>query len=80
MDRLDEMIGNVAYILDSLRLLREIEMAGTCNNCQYKQDGYECEYLPKAGQLVRYNCPFYRKPIYIERPEFDRKSPCEKGG
>lgn len=54
-DRLTKTISNVAYILDSLILLRQIQQTGDCNICVNK----ECEYKPKAGQMVRYNCPFY---------------------
>lgn len=56
MSRLDEAISNVAYILDTLMAYRNVENSGNCNNCT-KRVG--CEYAPKAGQMVRYNCPFY---------------------
>ena len=55
-DRLDKTISDVAYILDSLILLRQIQNAGDCNVCKNK----ECKYKPKLGQMVRYNCPFYK--------------------
>ena len=55
-NRLDETISDIAYILDSLILLRNIQSTGDCNVCINK----ECEYKPKPGQLVRYNCPFYK--------------------
>lgn len=55
--RLDHTISDVAFILDSLRALRNIYDAGDCNNCQNKK----CEYKPKVGQMVRYNCPFYTR-------------------
>ena len=55
-DRLNKTISDVAYILDSLILLRQIQNAGDCNVCKNK----ECEYKPKVGQMVRYNCTFYK--------------------
>lgn len=56
MNKLDTIISNVGYIFESLILLRDIKSTGDCNVCKNK----ECEYKPKAGQLVRYNCPFYK--------------------
>ncbi len=58
MSRLDEAIADVAYILDSLRALRNIYGTGCCNDCKNIK---ACKYVPKAGQMVRYNCPFYRR-------------------
>lgn len=56
MTRLDGTISDVAFILDNLRLLRQIQSVGDCNTCANK----DCEYAPKPGQLVRFNCPFYK--------------------
>lgn len=56
--RLDDVIGNIAYILDTLRAYKEIENSGGCNECGKRP---ACEYAPKLGQLVRYNCPFYER-------------------
>lgn len=58
-DRLNKTISNIAYILDSLILLRQIQGTGDCNNCNNKK----CGYLPEVGQMVRYNCPFYAEKI-----------------
>lgn len=55
MDKLDNVIADVAYILDTLIAYRNITQTGDCNNCARRV----CEYEPKPGQLVRYNCPFY---------------------
>ena len=55
-DRLDKTISDIAYILDNLCLLRQIYKTGDCNNCKNR----DCGYMPKPGQLVRYNCPFYK--------------------
>ena len=57
MSRLDEAIASVAYILDCLMAYRNIVESGDCNICKNK----DCQWKPKPGQLVRYNCPFYTK-------------------
>lgn len=58
MDKLNDAILNVAYILDCLRCLRNICETGDCNNCKSKPT---CDMKPEPGQMVRYNCPFYVK-------------------
>lgn len=58
MNKLDELIANVAYILDTLMAYRNIAESGCCNDCRIVKS---CKYLPKVGQLVRYNCPFYER-------------------
>ena len=55
MSRLDDMISDVAYFLDTLRAYKGISETGNCNICKLSKN---CEYVPKPGQLVRYNCPF----------------------
>ena len=56
MIRLDEAIKDVAYILDVLMAYRNILESGDCNNCINEL----CDWKPKVGQQVRYNCPHYR--------------------
>ena len=56
MNKLDETIANIAYILDTLMAYRKIVNSGDCNNCKGN-----CGYMPKYGEQVRYNCPFYEK-------------------
>ena len=58
MNRLDNIISEVAYILDSLIALRRINESGNCNECAYVK---HCEYKPELGQQVRYNCPFFER-------------------
>ena len=55
-DKLDKTISDVSYILDCLMLLRQIHQTGDCNVCKNRN----CGYMPKPGQMVRYNCPFYK--------------------
>ena len=57
MGKLDKAIAETAYILDCLRTLRDILETGDCNNCGAK----DCVYKPAPGQIVRYNCPFYKE-------------------
>lgn len=56
MNRLDRAISDVAYILDTLMAYRNVVATGCCNDCTKR---IKCEYAPKPGQMVRYNCPFY---------------------
>lgn len=58
MNKLDKTIADVAYILDSLMAYRNIVESGCCNDCRIAKS-HSCKYLPRLGQLVRYNCPFY---------------------
>ena len=56
MSRLDKVIADVCYILDTLLAYRKIIQSGDCNSCKIKN---ECDACPKPGELVRYNCMFY---------------------
>ena len=58
MNKLDDTISDVAYILDTLIAYRSIIECGHCNACAIKNS---CRYAPKPGQLIRYNCPFYEE-------------------
>ena len=60
MSRLDDAISDVANILDTLIAYRNIVQTGTCNDCGKRKD---CEYLPQVGELVRMNCPFYKREV-----------------
>lgn len=58
-----EIVGNKEeandeyYLYDCLSTLKNIHETGDCNNCTHKG----CGYLPEPGQMVRFNCPFYKK-------------------
>lgn len=56
MGKLDKAIADVSYILDTLLAYRNIVQTGDCNRCKIKK---ECDFCPKPGELVRYNCVFY---------------------
>ena len=53
--------GNLQGCLDFrqlaewLKALKEVWDSGDCNDCRNGQ----CEWKPKLGHLVRYNCPHY---------------------
>lgn len=61
--RLDQEIARQAYILDCLRALRDIYKTGDCNICASKK---KCEYVTKPGQMVRFNCPFYKTESEVQ--------------
>ena len=56
MSRLNNAISDVAYILDTLIAYRNMTALGNCNDCLERK---RCKYIPKLGEQVRYNCPFY---------------------
>ena len=53
MNKLDDRIIEVAYILDCLMAYRRIIESGNCNRCAKVR---YCKHAPKLGELVRYNC------------------------
>lgn len=55
MDR-EELIRLIISICDYARLGYSISTYDNCNNCGMKE---RCEYCPKAGQMVRWNCPLW---------------------
>lgn len=58
MSSINDAVATVGNIFDLLCACREILESGCCNDCGKKMD---CEYCPKPGQLVRFNCPFYEQ-------------------
>lgn len=58
MNRINKITEDLYYTVDCLKTLGEILDSGDCNDCTLKGT---CEYVPKPGELVRYNCPFYKK-------------------
>lgn len=60
MSRLDDAISETAYVLDVLMTYRRIAQSGDCNSCAVSK---KCKYAPKLGELVRYNCPFYKRRV-----------------
>ena len=51
-------------VADWLKVLKNIMEVGSCNEC--KSRGM-CEYEPEAGQMTRYNCPFYKEERSISK-------------
>ena len=54
---IDELISLLYCMADSLRIYKEIIDGPTCQNCEYQE---VCSACPKAGQLMRFNCPLHR--------------------
>ena len=52
----EELIRLLISICDYARLGYSISTCDNCNNCGLKTD---CEHCPKAGQMVRWNCPLW---------------------
>lgn len=52
-----ELIKQKNYELECLVLLQKIMNSGDCNTCAVSKN---CEYKPNLGEMVRYNCPFYK--------------------
>lgn len=57
MNKLDDTIGDVAYVLDTLMAYRKIVQCGNCNTCGNDNCGYD----PDPGEQVRFNCPHYKR-------------------
>ena len=45
------------YLADVLLLAETIENMNSCNNCAVRR---KCEYCPRPGKNVRYNCPLWK--------------------
>lgn len=58
IENLDSIRDNVGYIVSCLIALRDIWAAGGCNECFWH---CRCIYEPKIGEMVRYNCPRFKK-------------------
>ena len=56
-DGWEEIAEKYFQIADWLKVLKNIMDVGSCNEC--KSRGM-CEYEPEAGQMTRFNCPFYK--------------------
>jgi hypothetical protein len=54
-------------IADWLKMLKDIQSTGSCNTCKSRR--FKCEYEPEAGQMTRYNCPFYKEERIIKSKE-----------
>ena len=52
---LQELEAEHRQLAEWLKALKEIWDSGDCNDCRNGQ----CEWKPKLGQLVRFNCPHY---------------------
>ena len=57
MSRLTNLMEEKPYEFECLMAYKQIIESGSCNDCKLS----DCQYRPKLGELVRYNCPFYVK-------------------
>lgn len=62
MEKLDSVITDLSYVLDALVEHKRILQSGCCGNCSKQGD---CEYIPNWGELMRYNCPFYKRFTFV---------------
>ena len=46
------------YVADCLAFVSEMGEMHNCNDCGIKN---QCEYVPKPGQKVRWNCPLWNE-------------------
>ena len=56
ISKLEVCIASSYYLVDCLVLLNKIMKLPTCNECELASS---CEYCPKPGEGVRYNCPHF---------------------
>ena len=49
-----EIIKNLKFIIDALEFTQEMRGVHNCNDCGVAE---KCEYRPKWGEPVRWNCP-----------------------
>ena len=73
MSRLDDAIDDVRYILETLIVYRRIIRQGCCNTC----NNQNCEWKPKLGEDVRWNCPHYSEKGW--RNELRLENRCQGG-
>lgn len=62
-DRYENAYSALRYAMECMDALKEILESGNCNDCAA---GKTCQYRPGLGNLVRFNCPHYKKQ---ENPE-----------
>ena len=51
-----EIIKNLKFIIDALEFTQEMRGVHNCNDCGVAE---KCEYRPKWGEPVRWNCPHW---------------------
>ena len=59
------------YLVDCLVTLKNITECGDCNTCSISKN---CQYTPEVGQMVRYNCPHYKKEGELNDTETSKDS------
>ncbi|MBQ1293897.1 MAG: hypothetical protein IIY21_07640 [Clostridiales bacterium] len=78
---LDETISHIKSIKSDIWMLHEIMSLPNCNDCKNK----DCEYKPKWGEHIRYNCPLHNADRKTEQTDcngckfvgtYDTEFPC----
>ena len=69
---LDETISHIKSIKSDIWMLHEIMSLPNCNDCKNK----DCEYKPKWGEHVRYNCPLHNAGRKTENSS-EKPNNCE---
>ena len=59
---LDETISHIKSVKSDIWMLHEIMSLPNCNDCKNK----DCEYKPKWGEHIRYNCPLHNADLKTE--------------
>lgn len=55
--RIREIANDVRFVADVLMLAARIAEMPGCNDCGVE----ECEYEPRWGEPIRYNCPLWKE-------------------
>ena len=71
---LDETISHIKSVKSDIWMLHEIMSLPNCNDCKNK----DCEYKPKWGEHIRYNCPLHTDRKTENRSEKPNKSKFKK--
>ena len=56
MTRTDELLLDLQYIREALKLKRTVDGMTNCHECADE----DCKYRPTFGNPSRYNCPLFR--------------------
>ena len=56
----DSLYMALRFLEDCMNFYRNMHDLPTCNECAKQKD---CEYVPRWGERVRYNCPHYKAEV-----------------
>lgn len=62
MSRLDDVISDVAGVLDYVPAYRRIAQMPNCNDCEIACGiAKTCKVKPELGEPLRFNCPLWKE-------------------